>query len=393
MAKGNAIALQPFWHPQATPARAAPARQAHCRPWWRPTRSSTRSTGPTRRCRARRTCSLRARSGRSARSPPCRSTRPGKTRSGRTRAVTSTGLATTFRLESLASRTSSSRSPCSGAWLTPTRSPAAAWTSASRRSSALSGTSIPTDEAERAMVDDDKARADFEKRRAIVKEFFEHPDSDRAKFPTFGSWLNAILEDRFVIDAVAIHLVPPRKKGSGPFGSDIAALNCLDGATIRPLLSTRGETPPAPAPAYEQYIYGVPRVDMISVISGNDLQELGEPAANFRADQLIYLRETSRAFTPFGYSLVEKANLPIKIGMARQEWQADYFSEGSVPAQWITAGPDISTPPADQSIAWTSSKCPRRGHWGQAPDHRPSARLESRPGKSQQRSPTSSMSG
>lgn len=203
---------------------------------------------------------------------------------------------------------------------------------------------IPTPEAEHAMADDEKARSEWEKRRAKVVEFFSHPDSDRAKYPTFGSWLNAILEDRFVVDAVALHLVPPRKKGGGPFGSDLAAINILDSTTIRPLISTMGSTPPIPSPAYEQYIYGVPRVDMISVINGDDLQGLGEPVADFRADQLIYLRETTRTFTMYGFSCVEKAYLPIQIGLARQEWQSDYFTDGSVPAQWITPGPDISTP-------------------------------------------------
>ena len=202
---------------------------------------------------------------------------------------------------------------------------------------------IPTDEAERAMVDDDKARADFEKRRAVVKEFFSHPDSDRAKYPTFGSWLNALLEDRFVIDAVAIHLVPPRRKGAGPFGSDIASLDLIDGSVIRPMLNTLGATPKGTV-AYQAYEWGVPRVDLMSVINGDDLAELGEPAATFRADQLIYLRESPRAFTPYGFSCVEKALLPIRIGFARQEWRNLYYQDGSIPGMFITPGPDISTP-------------------------------------------------
>ncbi len=203
---------------------------------------------------------------------------------------------------------------------------------------------VPTDEAEQALMGDEKARADWEKRRAVVLDFFSHPDSDRAKYPTLDSWLAALLEDRFVIDAVAIHLVPPRKKGSGPFGSDLAALNIIDGSTIRPLLSTLGETPKPTAVGYQQFVWGVPRVDLLSVIAGDDLEDLDEPVADYRADQLIYMRETPRAFTPYGQSLVEKALLPISIGLARQQYQNLYFQDGSIPGMFVTPGPEISTP-------------------------------------------------
>lgn len=203
---------------------------------------------------------------------------------------------------------------------------------------------IATPEAEHAMAGDDKLRSDWEKRRAIVLDFFSHPDSDRAKYPTLGTWLSALLEDRFVLDAVAIHLVPPRKKGAGPFGSDLAALNLIDGSTVRPLISTLGETPKPSAVGFQQFVWGVPRVDLLSVLTGEDLDGLGEPIADYRADQLIYMREVPRSNTPYGQSLVEKALLPISIGLARQQFQNDYFTDGSIPGQFITPGPDISTP-------------------------------------------------
>lgn len=203
---------------------------------------------------------------------------------------------------------------------------------------------VPTDEAEHALMGDEEARADWEKRRAIVKDFFSHPDSDRAKYPTFGAWLSAILEDRFVIDAVAIHLVPPRRKGAGPFGSDLASLDVIDGSTCRPLLNTLGATPLPPAPAVQVYEWGVPRADALSVITDADIEDLPEPAAEYRADQLIYMRETPRANTPYGLSCIEKALLPISIGLARQQYQNLYFQDGSIPGMFVTPGPDISTP-------------------------------------------------
>lgn len=203
---------------------------------------------------------------------------------------------------------------------------------------------VPTKAAEHAMKGDPDLRDDFEARRAVVKEFFAHPDSDRAKFPTFATWLTSLLEDRFVIDAVAIYLHPPRRPGGGPFGSDLASLDLLDGSTIRPLLDLSGATPPPPTVAYQAYEWGVPRVDLTSLLTDSDIEVDDVPVGEYRADQLIYLRETPRNFTPYGFSCVEKALLPISIGLARQQFQYDYFSEGSVPGQWITPGPDIATP-------------------------------------------------
>lgn len=203
---------------------------------------------------------------------------------------------------------------------------------------------VATHEAEHAMANDDEARADWEQRRAKVVDFFSHPDSDRAKYPTFATWLGALLEDRFVIDATAVHLVPPRKKGAGLFGSDLAALDIIDGSLIKPLLNTLGATPRPPSPAWEAYAWGVPRVDLMSVISSADQEELGEPVADFRADQLIYMRETIRTNSPYGMSCIEKGLVPIKVGLARQQYQADFFDAGTVPAIFVVPGPDVSTP-------------------------------------------------
>lgn len=204
---------------------------------------------------------------------------------------------------------------------------------------------VPTDEAEHAMQGDEDLRADWEKRRAQVIDFFKRPDSDRAKYPSFKKWLAALLEDRFVVDAVAIRLRPPRKRGAGPFGSNLASLDLLDGTTIRPLLDLHGATPQPSAVGYQQYLWGVPRVDLLSVITDADVELLGEePVEEYRADQLIYMREEVRDWTPYGFSLVEKALLPMSIGLARQQYQSDYFQEGSIPGQFITPGPDISTP-------------------------------------------------
>lgn len=203
---------------------------------------------------------------------------------------------------------------------------------------------VPTTEASEAMADDDDARSDWEKRAAEVKEFFEHPDSDRAKYPTFSAWLTALLEDMFVLDAVAVHMRPSKIKGKGLLGSDLAKLDLLDGTTIRPLLDLSGATPTVPNVAYQQYVWGVPRVDMMSIITDADIDALAEPVDEFRSDQLLYLRYHPRNWTPYGFGPIEKSLLPISIGLARQQYQWDFYQDGSIPGQFVVPGPDISTP-------------------------------------------------
>jgi hypothetical protein len=203
---------------------------------------------------------------------------------------------------------------------------------------------VPTKEAEQAMKDNDTKRADFDKRKAEIEEFFEHPDSDRAKYPTFGSWLGALLESLFVTDAMALHFHPPRTKGKGPFGSDLASLDIIDATTIRPMLDLHGQTPAPPNVAYQQYLWGVPRLDMMSIIQAEDVDVMDEPVREYKSDQLMYLRFCVRDWTPYGFSPVEMGLLPASIGFARQQWQWDYFQEGSIPGQFVVPGPDFSTP-------------------------------------------------
>lgn len=208
---------------------------------------------------------------------------------------------------------------------------------------------VPTAEAEHAMRDDEDLRSDWDARRAKIVEFFRHPDSDRAKYPNFTAWLKGLLEDVYVLDAVALHPRPPRRRGAGLFGSDLASLDLLDGSTIRPLLNLHGATPHGGSVAYQQYVWGVPRVDMTAVMTDADLAEMDDdPAAGlrgeYRSDQLLYLRYEARSWTPYGFSPIEKGLLPISIGMARQQYQWDYYQDGSVPGQFVIAGEGINTP-------------------------------------------------
>ncbi len=196
-----------------------------------------------------------------------------------------------------------------------------------------------TGEAEKAARGDKGAQKDIAERSAKIRAFFHRPDP---AYNGWDEWFSALLEDIFVLDAGALYLHPTRVAGKGPFGTSLAALDLLDGSTIRPLLDVRGGRPLPPNPAYQQYLWGIPRSDLMAPITDRD--DLGEADAEYAGDQIVYLRSNPRAWTPYGYSLVSQSLLPVAIGLKRQEYWLDYFNEGSVPAVYIDPGPSVSTP-------------------------------------------------
>lgn len=201
---------------------------------------------------------------------------------------------------------------------------------------------IPTKAAEKKMRGDKVGRRDFDERRAKIMRFFRKPDPN---YFSFGSWFGAQLEDVMAVDALSLYLHPPRVKGKGVMGSNLAAFELIDGTTIRPLVDVHGATPTAPNPAYQQYIYGVPRSDLMTVLTGDDIHDMGDAMyREYSGTQLMYLPYDARDWTPYGFAPVEKAIVPILSGLNRQNWQLEYFSEGSVPGMFITAGDETATP-------------------------------------------------
>ena len=212
---------------------------------------------------------------------------------------------------------------------------------------------VPTDDAQRAMQSNPKKRVDFEKRKAEVMEFFANPDPDN--YDGFDEWLNALVEDSVVLDAVALYCQPAGGKGNGPCGSNLGALALLDGSTVRPLLASSGARPRPPQPAYQQLIWGVPRVDLMDLINlGPDatlddikqlnpvLMELTETVDEWQADQMIYFKTNSRSFDPYGFGPNEQAILPSSIMQARMTWQWEFFRSGSLPSVWLDPGESIA---------------------------------------------------
>ena len=203
-----------------------------------------------------------------------------------------------------------------------------------------------TTDAAKAYQGDKKAMRDFGERKMLATKFFKHPDPD---YWSFASWMEALLEEVFVYDALSLVFRPKYGSGLGRglLGSDLDHIKLVSGPTIRPLLNMHGGHPAPPAPAYQQYLYGVPRSDYVSMMRGTDIDDYGLTGSEintFRSDVMLYAPVKPTRESPYGFPPVERALLPIISGLQKQEFQLDYFTEGSVPSVYISPGDPNITP-------------------------------------------------
>jgi Phage portal protein len=154
-----------------------------------------------------------------------------------------------------------------------------------------------------------RARADtpdVSKSIDAVSRFLVRPDRRHS----FADWLRMLVEEMLVIDAATIY--PRYARGGG-----LHSLDIIDGATIKPLIGEDGRAPEAPDPAYQQILKGV-------------------PAADFSADELIYLPRNLRAHRLYGMSPVEQIALTVNIALRRDAATLDYYRTGSSPDAFAT---------------------------------------------------------
>jgi hypothetical protein len=156
----------------------------------------------------------------------------------------------------------------------------------------------------------DADRARIEK----VKAFWERPDG----FTDFSTWLRLSLEDVFVGDWPAWE---KRRTRGGQF----IGLDVLPGDTIHPLVDSTGRRPKGQDEiAYQQVIKGRPWVNMTN-------------------GELLYAPRNPRPGHNYGMSPVEQVIVTINTFMRRQAMQLAHFTEGNVPAGFLT-GPEGWTP-------------------------------------------------
>lgn len=146
---------------------------------------------------------------------------------------------------------------------------------------------------------------EMEARIAKVVEFFLMPDKENF----WDDWLRMLLEDLFVLDAPTVYI-------RRTIGGELYALQPIDGGTIKRVIDDWGNTPEAPDPAYQQILKGY-------------------PAVNYTTDELVYRPRNKRTHKIYGYSPVEQMLMTINIGMRREAWQLESFTEGNIPEALI----------------------------------------------------------
>ena len=147
-----------------------------------------------------------------------------------------------------------------------------------------------------------------------LKELFNSPTGDSTV--SFRTFLNRILEDVLVIDALALY----RKMNRG--GGIIGYLP-VDGATIELRVNPDGTTPAPPEYAYIQNVRNFEAVELTT-------------------DEMIYQSMNPRTSDPYGLSPLETLVLTVTTALKLQAYNLGYLSEGNIPDGLIELPKDIA---------------------------------------------------
>ena len=175
--------------------------------------------------------------------------------------------------------------------------------------------------------------------------FLARPDRRHS----FADWLRMLLEEMLVIDAATIY---PRYNRGG----SLYALDIIDGATIKPLIGEDGRAPEPPDPAYQQILKGI-------------------PAADFSAEELLYLPRNVRAHRLYGMSPVEQIALTVNIALRRDASTLDYYRAGSSPDAFATLAEGMDGRP-DPLVPGLFRRADERQSGAPAPDQVHARRLQ-----------------
>lgn len=140
----------------------------------------------------------------------------------------------------------------------------------------------------------------------------------------FDGWLAKWMEGMLRYDAATLYR---RRNKAG----QVMALEVVDGTTIVPHIDEHGRKPLPPAPAYTQIIKGSPW-DWLTT------------------DDVIYSPFRPQTDSPYGLAPIEAVLLTANTDLRFQWHFLQYFTDGSMPAGFMEAPPDATTP--DQVMEW-----------------------------------------
>ncbi len=150
-------------------------------------------------------------------------------------------------------------------------------------------------------------------RIAELRKFFVYPDLRRP----LARWIRKWVDDLLVVDAPCVWI--QKNRAGKPY-----QMRVIDTGTIKPLLDSDGETPLPPAPAYQQWLKGVPTSDYASY-SG------AEPDSKMTFDEMLWHPRNPRPDTIFGWSPVEQIALTVNTAIRRQLMILAGYTDGTIP--------------------------------------------------------------
>ncbi len=140
----------------------------------------------------------------------------------------------------------------------------------------------------------------------------------------YKSFIAKYLWDMFTYDAGSLY---KRRDVSGR----VYALDVVDGTSIAPLVDYDGRTPTPPAPAFVQFVLGLPF----------DWQQ---------ATDLIYQPFWPRPDSPYGQAPIEDVLLTANTDMRMTMGLLDYWTDGNIPGGFGEAPSEMTDPAAQQEL-------------------------------------------
>jgi hypothetical protein len=180
-----------------------------------------------------------------------------------------------------------------------------------------------------------KFEAIADKRDALIN-FFTYPNLYEKQ--SFGDWIREAEENVAVLDAFSVYFRRTMGPRAGTLNSGLAALDIIDGSTIKPIVNVRGGTPQPPAVAYQQYLYGAPRMDFMAPEVEEDLDN--PVVMKLNAEQMYHRRFNRIPGSLYGLSNVETSLWFVKLWLGRIRYHSNYFDESSVPAGFMEMPPE-----------------------------------------------------
>ncbi len=155
-----------------------------------------------------------------------------------------------------------------------------------------------------------------EKEITQARKFLSKPDGHNP----WAVWLSPFVMDVLMYDAGTLWRDRDR-------AGRVTAIKVADGTTFAPMLDYFGDYPKPPAPAFQQFIQGIPW-DWLTT------------------EDLIYFPQWRIANSPYGVAPIETVLINANTDVRLQMFFLQFFTAGAVPEMFIEAPPDMTDPDA-----------------------------------------------